>query len=118
MMRLRRAGILISVVLFFLTAFSILVYSETEGERQEKLGKAIQQAAVLNQQQRVEAGAAQERLGRAIQETAQASSQATVREGALQEQLGRQIQDSAVLQYAEGRLQERMGETLLQMARS
>lgn len=116
-MRLRRAGILISGV-FFLTAFSMPVYSETEGEGQEKLGEAIQQAAVLNQQKSLEAGAAQERLGRAIQETAQAPSGVTIRDGALQEQLGRHIQDLAVLQFAEGRLQERMGETLLQMARS
>jgi hypothetical protein len=117
-MRLRKAGIVTSLIFLFLTAVSVPAYSETEGERQEKLGEAIQQTALLNQQRSAEAGAAQEKLGRAIQETAQASRQATEGHGELQEQLGRQIQDSAVLKYAQGLTQERMGEILVQMARS
>lgn len=117
-MKLRKAGVVTSLIFLFLTAVSAPAYSETEGERQEKLGEAIQQAALLNQQRSAEAGTAQEKLGQAILEMAQASSQATEAHGELQEQLGRQIQDSAVLKYAQGLTQERMGETLMQMARS
>jgi len=116
-MKFRMAGILTSILLFSI-AFSMPAHSETEGGKQERLGRAIQEAALLNQQGSDEAGAAQERLGRVIQEMAQASSQTTTKNGALQEQLGRQIQDSAALQYAQGLSQEKLGDTILQMARS
>lgn len=98
--------------------FSIPAHPAMEGEKQEALGKAIQEAARLDQHRSPEAGFAQERLGRAIQEAAQTETGLTGQEGALQEALGRQIQDAAVLQYAQGRTQERIGETLLQMAKS
>lgn len=117
-MKFVKAGILTSTIFFFLMTFSMSAYSKTEGERQEELGKAIQEAALLNQQGSDKAGAAQERLGQVIQEMAQVSSQGTTEEGKLQEQLGRQIQDSAVLQYAQGLTQEKIGNTLLQIARS
>ena len=92
-------------------------HSETEGIKQEELGRAIQQAALLKQHGS-STGSAQEKLGKAIQEAALVSNRVTAQNSELQEQLGRQIQDAAVLQYAQGRTQERIGETLLQMARS
>jgi hypothetical protein len=116
-MKLIKTSFIISAV-FLLVAFSVPAHSEAKGEQQEKLGKAIQEAALLNQQGSDEAGAAQERLGQAIQEVAQASRQTAAEEGLFQEQLGRQIRDAAVLKYAQGQTQERLGNTLLQMARS
>lgn len=96
--------------------FSVPAHPATEGEKQETLGRAIQEAALLSQHRSTEAGFTQERLGQAIQEAA--SIGLTAEEGVLQEELGRQIQDAAVLRYAQGQTQERIGDTLLQMARS
>lgn len=115
-MKLRKIGYLIPVIFLFLMVFSVPAHSATEGEKQETLGKAIQEAALLSQHRSTEAGFAQERLGQAIQGAA--SIGLTAEEGVLQEELGRQIQDAAVLRYAQGQTQERIGDTLLQMARS
>lgn len=115
-MKLRKIGYLISVIFLFLMVFSVPAHPATEGEKQEALGRAIQEAALLSQHRSAGAGFAQEKLGQAIQEAA--STGLTAKEGALQEELGRQIQDAAVLRYAQGQAQERIGETLLQMARS
>lgn len=98
----------------FLTAFSAPAHSQT----QEQLGKAIQEAAVLSQQHDSDRGLAQERLGRAIQETAQTSGRVASKDGKFQEQLGKEIQESAIYQYAHGLTQEKMGGTIVQMARS
>ena len=106
-----------SIGLKLITVFSFLIliglstpaHSETNGEQQAELGKAIQQAAVLKQEG-ANVGGAQEMLGRAIQQASQSAQ--------LQEQLGKQIQEAAALQYAEGRAQENIAGTLLHMARS
>ncbi|MBI3804912.1 MAG: hypothetical protein HY282_14245 [Nitrospirae bacterium] len=95
----------------FLMAFSTLAHSQT----QEQLGQAIQQAAVLNQQHNSEIGAAQEQLGQVILETAQHSILSNSTDGRFQEQLGHEIQDAATFQYAHGLIQERMGNTIVQM---
>lgn len=117
-MKQRGPKSVIALSFLILIGFSIPAHSETEGVKQEELGKAILQSALLKQQESGDIGAVQERLGKAIQEAARSSSRMTVQDGTLQERLGHEIQDAAVLQYAQGRTQERMGETLLQMAKS
>lgn len=109
--------IITALSVLFLLGFSLSAHSETDGVKQEKLGRAIQQAALVGQQAG-DMGAAQEMLGQAIQQTTQVSSRITAQDGKLQEQLGQQIRDAAVLQYAQGRTQEKIAGILLQMAKS
>lgn len=117
-MKSTRKRIVIALSFLITIGFSIPAHSEAEGSKQEALGKAIQESAVLKQQESLDQGGAQERLGQVIQEAAQSSHKLTAQDGKFQEQLGRQIQDAAVLQYAQGRTQEKIAQTILQMVTS
>ena len=101
--------------LISLAAFSLYTpaFSVTPKEGQERIGKAIQDAALARGLDHAARGAAQERLGLAIRDEA-ASRFAAAR---FQEELGFLIRDAGALAYQRGLLQEKMGQIILDSAR-
>ncbi len=106
---------LIGGLLFIL--MTSMAFADPQGEAQELLGKAIQDAAQVQSIQGSDKGMVQEKLGLAIQH---ATATSTTKDLAIvkdQEHLGRLIRDSASLSYAHGAIQQEMGKTIVGLSR-
>ncbi len=99
--------------LFFILMASTSVSADSQGEAQELLGKAIQDAAQVNFTRNSDEGMSQEQLGLAIQHAAVTLIGKDLTVVKDQEHLGRLIRDSASLSYAHGALQQEMGKTIV-----
>lgn len=106
----------ISIIVLLLgwAVFAPLVFSDETGNAQEQLGKAIQEAASMSMAENPEMGPSQEKVGAAIRDSAQISLKTQGEDGAFQSRLGRAVRDSAFLAYAQGLVQEEIGQTIVE----